>query len=165
MNFELDFRKLSKDDEFSIRKVYEDAVLSISLNQYTQDQINSWSALSWVPGVLDKTIKYGKGWGCFKDGELEAFSIRYPVSRLALIYCRGRSSREGIGSLLLQRIENDALNDKQILLETEASKISYGLFLKFGWKLKSYEKIKIGGIPFKRYLMQKYLINSFSPTS
>ena len=86
---------------------------------------------------------------------IEAFAVIYPKDRLALLYCRGRSSRQGHATDLLNKIEEEAQQDETNRLLTEASLLSYQLFLSNGWKIISPETIEIGGVGFCRYLMEK----------
>ncbi len=138
-----------------LREVYEDAICTSANDLYSQEQIEAWSALAYLPGVLDKPLQEGKGWASCVDSVIEAFAIKFPKDRLALLYCRGRSSRQGHATALLHRIDEEAQEDQTIRLSTEASLFSYQLFLSHGWKTISPEIIKIGGVSFCRYLMEK----------
>ena len=138
-----------------LREVYEDAICTTANDLYSQEQIQAWSALAYLPGVLDKSLQEGKGWASCVDSVIEAFAVNFPKDRLALLYCRGRSSRQGHATDLLNRIDEEAQEDETIRLSTEASLFSYKLFLSHGWKLISPEIIKLGGVSFCRYLMEK----------
>ena len=140
-----------------LREVYEDAIRTCDKSLYSQEQIDAWSALAYLPGVLDKPLKNGFGWVSCVYKTIEAFALKYPHNRLALLYCRGRQSRQGHASALLHQIEEDTLKDRPINLKTEASLCSYQLLLRHGWKIISPEEIQIGGVHFSRYLMEKNL--------
>tara|TARA_Y100001968_G_scaffold267575_1_gene257558 strand:- start:133 stop:606 length:474 start_codon:yes stop_codon:yes gene_type:complete len=150
-------RQLIISDHRTVRDVYVDAIQSQVNKIYSQEQVNAWSALAYLPQILDKPLKEGKGFVSCQNNQIEAFAVRYPMNRLALLYCRGRSTRLGHASNLLDRIELEAKLDKQNYLVTEASLCSFELLLKRGWILKNPEKILIGGVDFTRYLMKKYL--------
>ena len=139
----------------ALREVYEDAIKACDNSLYSQEQINAWSALAYLPGVLDKPLKHGLGWVSCVNNKIEAFAMKYPHNRLALLYCRGRSSRQGHATALLHQIEEDTRNQRPINLKTEASLCSYQLLLRHGWIIIAPEKIQIGGVHFSRYLMQK----------
>ena len=139
----------------AVREIYSDAIEHQSADCYTQEQIQSWSALAWMPGVLDRTLVEGKGWISLEKQDVEAFAVRYPVNRLALLYCRSRSSRRGHASALLDRVEFEARKEGQSGIVTEASLLSYPLLLRRGWKLTGPELIQIGGVNFERLRMQK----------
>jgi len=140
-----------------LREVYEDAVQTCDKSLYSQEQIEAWSSLAYLPGILDKPLKHGEGWVSCVDKTVEAFALKYPYDRLALLYCRGRSSRQGHATALLHQIEEDTLQDRPINLKTEASLCSYQLLLRHGWTIISPEEIQIAGVNFSRYLMEKTL--------
>ena len=96
----------------ALREVYEDAIRTCDKSLYSQEQIEAWSALAYLPGILDKPLKQGVGWVSWVDKTIEAFALKYPHNRLALLYCRGRSSRQGHATALLNQIEADTLTDK-----------------------------------------------------
>ena len=141
----------------ALREVYDDAIRTCEKSLYTQEQIEAWSALAYLPGILDKPLKQGVGWVSCVNKTIEAFALRYPTNRLALLYCRGRSSRQGHATALLHQIEEDTLQDRPITLKTEASLCSYKLLLRYGWTIIAPEEIQIGGVHFSRYLMAKTL--------
>ena len=141
----------------ALREVYEDAIRTCDKSLYSQEQIDAWSALAYLPGVLDKPLKHGCGWVSCVHRTIEAFALKYPQNRLALLYCRGRSSRQGHATALLHQIEEDTLGQRPIKLKTEASLCSYQLLLRNGWRIVAPEEIQIGGVSFSRYLMEKTL--------
>ena len=143
----------------AVREVYKDAVQSLGPDLYTRQQIEAWSAIASLPGVLDKTLNEGKGWVSIANNELQAFAVRSPENRLALLYCRASSSRQGHASKLLRLIEEDAISEQQKVLFAEASAFSYQLLLRKGWQLITQETINISGVTFNRYCMKKVLID------
>ena len=150
-------RPCESSDEIALRQVYEDAIRNCDKSLYTPEQIQAWSALAYLPGILDKPLKHGRGWVSCVNQSIEAFALRYPKNRLALLYCRGRSSRQGHATALLHQIEEDTFQERPINLKTEASLCSYQLLLRYGWRIIAPEEIQIGGIQFSRYLMEKTL--------
>jgi len=139
------------------REIYQDGVQSLELDLYSQEQINAWSSISYLPGVLDRPLDQGRGWVSCLENEIEAFGLRYPLNRLALLYCRGRSFGQGHATAILQRIELEAMNEGQESLLTEASLCSYPLLRRLGWRMIKPQKILIGGVSFDRYLMKRQL--------
>ena len=103
---------------------------------------------------FNKSITKGKGWLLSQSGEIVAFAIRYPNNKIALFYCRGEFR---FGSKLLRKLEDDAKKDGLYSLSTEASLISYKLFLKNKWKIIRKEKVTINNIFFERYKMMKII--------
>ena len=72
-------------------------------------------------------------------------------------YCKGEFQRKGYGSNLLHKLEDEAKKEGLDSLYTEASLISYKLFLKNKWKIIRKEKVIINNIFFERYKMTKII--------
>ena len=151
----MNLRQITKNDQLDLKKVYFDSIMSINESIYTQEQKNAWSSQAWENPNFENSIKNGKGWLIHEKGEIIAFTTRFPNNRVSLFYCRGKYQRNGLGTKLLRKTENDAKNDGLPFLLTEASLISFKLFLKNNWELIRKEKIIIKNIIFERYKMIK----------
>ncbi len=150
-------RLIKREDNSDLRDVYVDSIQSQAPSFYNNSQIEAWAALANLPSFFERPFDEGRGWALLKRNKIEAFALRYPLDRLALLYCRGRSSRKGFANMLLERIEFDCAEEGIKLLSTEASLLSHSLLLKRGWIEKSKEQIEIAGITFERYRMFKNL--------
>ena len=157
IHFNRFLRPLHINDHEDVRVIYSDAIETQGDIFYTSDQIKSWSALAWLPGILDKPLLKGKGWISFENNQVAAFAVRYPLNRLALLYSKGCFARRGHATELIGCIEEEARLEGISILITEASFFSYPLLLRLGWKFISMQRIQIGGINFDRYLMEKVL--------
>ena len=153
----LQLRLIRNEDNLELREVYVDSIRTQAPSCYTNAQIEAWVGLAHLPQLFDRSLAEGRGWILLKRNRIEAFALRNPLDRLALLYCRGRSSRKGFANLLLERIEFDCAAEGIKLLSTEASLLSYSLLIRRGWVEKSIEKIEIAGISFDRYRMFKRL--------
>ena len=153
----LRLRAMTRNDDYALREVYADSIDTQGQLLYSREQIEVWKSLAWLPGVLDTTFREGKGWVIENKHEIEAFAVRYPNNRLALLYCRGRSTRQGFATMLLKKLTLEACKEGHRVLYAEASLFSYSLLLKMGWNIQSMQKIKIGGVRFDRYLMTRIL--------
>ena len=147
----MNLRQITIEDQLELKKVYFDSIQSLDETIYTQEQKRAWSSQAWNNLNFDKSINQGKGWLFSKEGEIIAFAIRYPINRISLFYCKGKFQRKGYGSQLLQKIEDEAKKEGLDYLSTEASMISYQLFLKNEWEIIRKEKIIINNIFFERY--------------
>lgn len=78
-------RPLTEADHFVVREIYADAIESQGGGLYSPVQISAWAALAWLPGVLDRPLIEGRGWLSLENDEVEAFALRYPSDRLAML--------------------------------------------------------------------------------
>ena len=155
----MNLRQITIKDQLELKKVYFDSIQSLDEKIYSQEQKRAWSSQAWDNPNFDKSITKGKGWLLSKEGIVIAFATRYPKNRIALFYCKGIFQRKGCGSRLLHKLEDEAQKEGLDFLSTEASLISYELFLKNDWKIIRKEKVTINNIFFERYKMIKIIKN------
>ena len=153
----INLRRITVNDQLELKKVYFDSIQSLDEKIYSQDQKRAWSSQAWDNPIFDKVITKGKGWLLTEKGIIVAFATRYPIDRIALFYCKGEFQRKGCGSKLLNKLEDDAKKEGLDSLSTEASLISYKLFLKNEWEIIRKEKVIINNIFFERYKMAKII--------
>ena len=147
-------RLIRPTDSQLLREIYVDAIQTQAAQAYSPDQIRAWANLAWLPGLFDRTLEEGQGW---ISGIDDGFAIRHPANRLSMLYCRGRSSRQGHGSALVQAIEDDAQRLGIQRLQTEASLLSWPMLEQRGWTVIAPEPFMIAGVPFVRFQMEKIL--------
>ena len=148
-------KQITKKEHLDIKKLYFESILSIDEKIYSTEQKNAWASQAWENKNFDLSLTKGKGWYIYDKKNILAFSSRYPDNRIALLYCKGNSQRKGYGTKLLNKLENDAKGEGVLSLLTEASLLSYKLFLKNKWEIIRKEKIIIKNIIFERYKMIK----------
>jgi len=153
----MNLRQITIKDQLELKKVYFDSIQSLDEKIYSQEQKRAWSSQAWSNPNFEKSITKGKGWLLSKEGIIIAFATRYPTDRIALFYCKGKFQRKGYGTKLLNKLEDEAKKEGLDYLSTEASLISYELFLKNGWKIIRKEKVIINNIFFERYKMTKII--------
>ena len=147
-------RLIRPTDSQLLREIYVDAIQTQAAQAYSPDQIRAWANLAWLPGLFDRTLEEGQVW---ISGIDDGFAIRHPANRLSMLYCRGRSSRQGHGSALVQAIEDDAQRLGIQRLQTEASLLSWPMLEQRGWTVIAPEPFMIAGVPFVRFQMEKIL--------
>ena len=153
----MNLKQITTKDQIELKKVYFDSIQSLDEKIYSQEQKRAWSSQAWDNPSFEKSITQGKGWVLNKKGIIIAFATRYPNNRISLFYCKGKFQRKGYGSMLLQKLEDEAKKEGLDSLATEASLISYKLFLKNEWKIIRKEKVIINNIIFERYKMIKII--------
>jgi len=153
----MNLRQITIKDQLELKKIYFDSIQSLDEKLYSPQQKRAWSSQAWNNQNFDKSITKGKGWLLSKQGIIIAFATRYPTDRIALFYCKGKFQRKGYGSKLLNKLEDEAKKEGLDSLSTEASLISYELFLKYEWEIIRKEKVIINNIFFERYKMTKII--------
>ena len=153
----MNLRQITIKDQLELKKVYFDSIQSLDEEIYSKEQKMAWASQAWINTTFDKSITQGRGWLISEKGIVIAFATRYPNNRVSLFYCKGKFQRKGYGSKLLNKLEDEAKKEGLDSLSTEASLISYKLFLKNKWEIIRKEKITINNIFFERYKMIKII--------
>lgn len=151
----MNLKQITKKDQLYLKKLYFDSIISIDEKIYSPEQKRAWASQAWDNKYFNLSLQEGKGWLIEEKEKIIAFASRYPKNRIALLYCKGDSQRKGYGTELLQKLENEAIKEGLTCLTTEASLISYKLFLKNNWEMIRKEKIIIKNIIFERFKMIK----------
>ena len=151
----MNLKQITKKDQLDLKKLYFDSIISIDERIYNKEQKRAWASQAWDNKNFDLTIERGRGWVISEGNKFIAFASRYANDRLALLYCKGDSQRKGYGTKLLHKLEKEAKIEGLTCLSTEASLISYKLFLRNNWHIIRKEKIIINNILFERYKMFK----------
>ncbi|MFM8525692.1 MAG: GNAT family N-acetyltransferase [Cyanobacteriota bacterium] len=160
-------RSLQPDDAPAALEVLIDAVQSQAVRLYDADQVRAWCDHARTQVDLVAALARGQGWGSVSAGGdaadpeapgcLEAFALRDPPDRLSLLYCRGRSCRQGRASALLLAVERSAAAEGIGRLRTEASQLSRPLLLRHGWQEEAAEVVVLAGVAFERWRMVRTL--------
>ena len=153
----MNLRQITIKDQLELKKVYFDSIQSLDEKIYSQEQKRAWSSQAWDNPIFDKSITEGDGWLLSQKDIVIAFATRYPKNKIALFYCKSKFQRKGFGSKLLHKLEDEAKKQGLDSLTTDASLISYKLFLKNKWEIIRKEKVNINKIFFERYKMIKTL--------
>ena len=151
----MNLKQITEKDQLYLKKLYFDSIISIDEKIYSPEQKRAWASQAWDNKYFNLSLQEGKGWLIEEKEKIIAFASRYPKNRIALLYCKGDSQRKGCGTELLQKLENEAIKEGLHCLSTEASLISYKLFLKNNWEMIRKEKIIIKNIIFERFKMIK----------
>ncbi len=154
-------RPLQPEDAAAAQAVVLDAVATQAPGPYSPEQVRAWCLHVTTQADLPAALARGQGWASIAPSEgqesLEAFALRDPPDRLSLLYCRGRSCRQGRATALLRALEAAAAAEGVCRLRTEASQLSRPLLERQGWRVEAAEVVILAGVPFERWRMTKTL--------
>ncbi len=152
-------RAMAGEDHHHVMAIYEAAVLSCEPTLYTRAQKQAWAAQS---SGLAEALRRGKGLvSCSADGSVQAFALREPQDRLALLYCHPQAQRQGHAKQLLAAVEAQAREDQCLFLRTEASFVSKPLLLRQDWIVRWREELLINGVRFERFNLWKPILQEW----
>ena len=158
-----DLRVLVGRDLDQLKEVYRDAVISQAKGLYSPAQIEAWANHGHRSDALAMALINGYGLASSNPTDptvIEAFGVLDPIERLSLLYCRGRSCRQGRSRRILEGLEKHAWQQGCRHWHTEASQLSKPLLLRLGWQIEAEETVIFAGEAFLRWRMIKSVENS-----
>ena len=102
-------KQITKKDQLKLKEVYFDSVCSIDENIYSKEHKFIWACQAWENSEFEKSLLKGIGSKLICNKKIIGFATRYPENRLSLLYVRSNYKRKGLGTLILNSIERDAL--------------------------------------------------------
>ncbi len=143
-----------KDAE-QIAQLFHDTVRSINIHDYTDRQVNAWApddlyCRNWVEVCMTRfTYIAERADLIIGFGELET------NGQIDCFYCHKNYQRQGVGKLIYQAIEQQAIELNLTLLQVEASITARPFFEQMGFSIVQSQQVSCRGELFTNYLMSK----------
>jgi putative acetyltransferase len=150
-------RRFQPNDAEKLADVYRDAVRTIGSQAYDPPQIDAWVRSPEDIERFRTALSMGLTVIAEEAGEPIGFGQLSPPDHLALLYCVGRVSRRGLGSLIYDELEREAIRMGSTLIKLEASRISRAFFEKKGYHVFETEISVFLGVQFERFRMSKVI--------
>ncbi len=130
--------------------LFEQSVRRLGPAHYSPDQVEQWARGAHHPGLASQ-LREHHGWVIEQDDVPIGFATLSDDGHLSLLYVSADHPRQGLGTLLLERVLAAASQMGLGSLTTEASAFSLALFLRHGFLLTGLETVERGGVQFIRH--------------
>jgi len=153
-------RRAQSSDVPALANLYRQSVLATAPQAYTPEQTTAWAAFATDFAPFQRFILGVTTYVAIAANEAQdivGFAGIGATGHVASVYVHPDRARQGIGSLLMQRLLTHAHTHRLPRLYAEASEFSLGLFQKFGFRLYDTEVVVRQGVPFTRYLVEYWL--------
>lgn len=150
-------RYREKDDTSGITRLFFDSVRHGTSAHYKQSQREAWAPS--IPDVdvwRERLQKLSTFVAEDKDG-LAGFMTLGPDGHIDLVYVRPNLIGKGVGRLLYDRVESEAVRAGISRLFAEASALAKPFFEKQGWSLFTSQTIERNGVQLDNHRMEKAL--------
>ncbi|ELB6604379.1 GNAT family N-acetyltransferase [Salmonella enterica] len=133
-------RRFSNGDEISLFRVFFSSVHTIASHYYTREQIDAWA-----PADIDL------------DGEIAGYADVQPNGYIDHFFVSGTYSRQGVGTLLMNCIHEEARQRGISELTSNVSKAAEVFFLRHGFHIVERGFPICRGVTLQNALMRKCL--------
>ncbi len=130
--------------------LFEQSVRRLGPAHYSPEQVEQWARGAHHPGLASQ-LREHHGWAIEQDDVPLGFATLSDDGHLSLLYVSADHPRQGLGTLLLERVLAAASQMGLGSLTTEASAFSLALFLRHGFLLTGLETVERGGVQFIRH--------------
>lgn len=124
---------------------------------YNAAQRQVWALWSQSPQLVERMLSQGWTIVAESDGEMAGFAQLHPESYINMLYVAPTHSRQGIGTALLNALEEKVLLSGLPVVQAHASLVSRNLFRKMGYRVRAYAPVTRHGVELPRHLMEKTL--------
>ena len=130
--------------------LFEQSVRRLGPAHYSPEQVEQWARGAHHPGLASQ-LREHHGWVIEQDDVPLGFATLSDDGHLSLLYVSADHPRQGLGTLLLERVLAAASQMGLGSLTTGASAFSLALFLRHGFLLTGLETVERGGVQFIRH--------------
>ncbi|HEY9279547.1 MAG TPA: GNAT family N-acetyltransferase [Eoetvoesiella sp.] len=152
-----EIRRFSSGDETALFRVYFSAIHEIASRDYTQEQINAWAPIDLDQKLWAKRMQDIRPFVVELYDEIVGYGDVQPNGYIDHFFVSGRHSKQGIGSLLIGRIHQEAqvLGFKE--MTSNVSLTAQPFFERYGFQAVEQRNAVLGGVTLHNALMRKIL--------
>ncbi len=153
-------RPAADSDLPALAAVYASAVETTGPQFYTEEQVRRWAEYPrQEPEAFAQFALAGWSFAALVAGELVGFASlerrTAAAGHVKAVYVHGRYQRQGIGSMLLERLLEHAEQADLRTLTVDASECSRPLLIRKRFAVIGVEIVERGDVKFRRYCMER----------
>ena len=147
-------RNFCVGDEADLSRVFQSSIRELASADYTTEQIEVWAGASFDLEQWVMRIRELKPFVVEIDGVIVAYADLQLDGYIDHFFVAGKYSRQGLGSLLMSHIIENAIAKGITTLNAEVSVNAQNFFARFGFVIVEQRSRKIQGIVLPNALMQ-----------
>jgi putative acetyltransferase len=126
-------RQAAQEDREAISSVYVSAIRELAKTHYTAEQIEAWVG-SRRPEYSQSTIEAGRTYVAEYEGQIAGYGIiELETEQVQAVYVSPDHARKGIGTAVLQALEQAAVLAGIVTVRLTASLNAVGFYQKAGY--------------------------------
>ena len=150
-------REARAGDYAAIGQLFFETIRSVNLRDYTPEQVAAWAPAVWSGEDWRKRLAGQVVLVAMEGAMVAGFVSIEENGHVDLLYVHKDRQRQGVGSALLGRVIELAIQWKLASVYTEASITARGLFERHGFEVVEAEDVVRRGVTLRRYRMSRRL--------
>ena len=151
-------RRFTNGDEIALFRVFLSSVHTIASHYYTHEQIEAWAPPDIDPEQWANYMEELRPFVVEVDGEIAGYADVQPNGYIAHFFVSGTYPRQGVGTLLMNCIHEEARQLGITELTSNVSKAAEAFFLRHGFHVVEWGFPVRRGVTLQNALMRKYLV-------
>lgn len=148
-------RRYIPGEEEEIWQLYYDTTHNIIGKVYTKEQVERWAPHNKDMDEWKERLKNKNPFVVVEDDTIIGFAELEPDGHIDYFYVHYKWQRKGVGSMLYNAIEEEAINQKIPHLFAEVNVSAKEFFLKQGFEVLEEKNNIICGAPALNFMMKK----------
>lgn len=150
-------RAFRVDDAPDLHAVFFSAIHGIAVKDYTREQVNAWAPVSVDPVLWADRMRGIAPFVVEADGKPIAYADIQPSGYIDHFFVSALFARRGVGSLLMQRLHDEAAAKGIRVLTSNVSRTAQPLFQRWEFSIVEERRPVVRGIVIPNALMKKEL--------
>jgi putative acetyltransferase len=154
----MEIRRFKIGDEIALFRVFFSAIHGIASRDYNRDQIQAWAPADLDPKLWESHMRNIRPFVVVADGEIIGYADVQSNGYIDHFFVSGNHPRQGIGSLLMKRIHEEARLLGFDELTSNVSKTAEPFFVLHGFHVMERGLPVRNGVTLPNALMRKKLL-------
>lgn len=140
-----------------MRRLFFETIREVNRKDYTEEQVRAWAPENYDTRRWSARIRSLNPFICEIDGEIAGYGDLQPSGYIDHFFVNRRFQRQGVGSTLLDRIEQEARATGLKMLSAHVSITARPFFEHFGFEVVERQRVMINGVALDRFHMTRIL--------
>jgi putative acetyltransferase len=151
-------REFRIGDEMALYAVFHSSVHQLASEHYTRAQLNAWAPRKFDENSWVKRMQGIRPFVVEHSGEIVAYADLQSTGCIDHFFVSGTYAKQGIGTLLMNRIHEAAHMRRLKVLTSEVSLNAQPFFQRLGFAVVERRASVIRGVAVPNFLMRKELV-------
>lgn len=150
-------RRFHEGDAAELLEVHRSAIHLIAAHDYSVEQIRAWAPEEMDTQVWARRMRDIHPFVVEEQGRLVAYADVQADGYIDHFFVAGTHARQGVGTLLMARIHEEAIALKLAGLYSNVSRTAQPFFMRWGFVVDQYQRVERRGVVLDNARMSKVL--------